>query len=67
MELIDTCWDVNRLTQEHGNARHTELIDTCWDVNTCNSSVSYPCRFPELIDTCWDVNHIIRKGVDLTN
>ena len=33
LELIDTCWDVNKSERPHKMATCTELIDTCWDVN----------------------------------
>ena len=32
-ELIDTCWDVNRLALCFAGTCVFELIDTCWDVN----------------------------------
>ena len=33
LELIDTCWDVNKLEMITGQGNNAELIDTCWDVN----------------------------------
>ena len=32
-ELIDTCWDVNRIGAHVLIQTRAELIDTCWDVN----------------------------------
>ena len=33
LELIDTCWDVNKNSCNVSVPQSTELIDTCWDVN----------------------------------
>ena len=33
LELIDTCWDVNKDVQGRRLDLLLELIDTCWDVN----------------------------------
>ena len=40
MELIDTCWDVNKEDTKEIFNRIIELIDTCWDVNADTVPVS---------------------------
>ena len=33
LELIDTLWNVNNITNAIKNAKQNELIDTLWNVN----------------------------------
>ena len=39
IELIDTCWDVNRIHEYGRDTSNVELIDTCWDVNISSYSM----------------------------
>ena len=41
-ELIDTCWDVNKLEMITGQGTNAELIDTCWDVNYTSLQIYCP-------------------------
>ena len=55
LELIDTCWDVNKDVQ----GRRLDLLLRInrymlgCKFETCANNSCYVC---ELIDTCWDVN-----------
>ena len=54
-ELIDTCWNVNKLDECIISVADKELIDTCWNVNVdFKANISFSGG--ELIDTCWNVN-----------
>ena len=33
IELIDTCWNVNKFSDVELTLEYVELIDTCWNVN----------------------------------
>ena len=55
-ELIDTLWNVNKISSEIGRSRNgTELIDTLWNVNLYSKWLIIIAR-KELIDTLWNVN-----------
>ena len=59
-ELIDTCWNVNRLVTLITHGIVSELIDTCWNVNQPVKAMSAASAL-ELIDTCWNVNLELRS------